>query len=159
MGLRFQLARSAAAASTWLLRHALHRQAGNLPGSIARRIDPLLIANLREDINEGSVVVVGTNGKTTVTNMLANAFEAAGKNVACNRAGANLASGVASALLQSHEADWAVLESDELWLAHVTPQLRPRIVVLLNLFRDQLDRMGEIEHIQHRRSSGANVCP
>lgn len=111
-------------------------------------VDPDLIGDLRSRLREGSIVVVGTNGKTTVTNLLADSLEMAGRQVACNRTGANLDSGVASALLKVHAADWGVFESDELWLAKVAPQLQPRYVVLLNLFRDQLDRMGEIEHIQ-----------
>ncbi len=66
----------------------------------------------------------------------------------CNRTGANLDSGVSTALLHAKEADWGVFESDELWLKKMTPQLKPTYVLLLNLFRDQLDRCGEIDRIQ-----------
>ena len=62
--------------------------------------------------------------------------------------GANLAAGIASALLQQPAAQWGVFECDELWLAHVLPRLRSNYVLLLNLFRDQLDRCGEIDRIQ-----------
>lgn len=92
--------------------------------------------------------MVGTNGKTTVTNLLADVVEASGQSVLCNRTGANLDSGIASALLQGKLADWGVLECDELWLAKVLPDLRSTYVLLLNLFRDQLDRCGEIDRIQ-----------
>jgi UDP-N-acetylmuramyl tripeptide synthase len=68
--------------------------------------------------------------------------------VLCNRAGANMVAGVASALLSGGAADWAVLEADELSTIHILPQLRPTYLVLLNLFRDQLDRAGEIDHVQ-----------
>ena len=148
MSIRYALARAAGTISTGILKHILHRAGENFPGKIGLYIDPELIADLAPRLREGSIVVVGTNGKTTVTNLLADAFERAGKSVACNRTGANLDSGVATALLHARGADWGVLESDELWLAHITPRLRPHYVLLLNLFRDQLDRMGEIEHIQ-----------
>lgn len=159
MSMRFEIARATGALSTWALRDVLHRPAANFPGKIGLYVDPQLIADLRTRIREGSVVVVGTNGKTTVTNLLADAFEAAGKTVACNRTGANLDSGVATALLQAYAADWGVFESDELWLAKVVPQLRPDFVVLLNLFRDQLDRMGEIDHIQAAIAQALEASP
>ena len=92
--------------------------------------------------------MVGTNGKTTTTNLLADVIEASGKTVVCNRTGANLDSGVATSLLQSKGADWGVFETDELWLARILPRLQATYVLLLNLFRDQLDRCGEIDRIQ-----------
>ena len=86
--------------------------------------------------------------KTTVTNLLADALELAGQRVVCNRTGANLDSGVATSLLHAGPSDWGVFECDELWLAKILPQLQATYVVLLNLFRDQLDRVGEIDRIQ-----------
>ena len=148
MGLKLALAEAIGAASTWVLRNIFRRPAANFPGKVGLYADAQLIADLRERLREGSVVVVGTNGKTTVTNLLADSFEAAGKSVACNRTGANLDSGVATALLDIESADWGVFESDELWIAKILPQLQANYVVLLNLFRDQLDRMGEIDHMQ-----------
>lgn len=148
MGARLTCAKAVSGLATWGLRTVFKRPAGTLPGKLAMRIDPQIIAHLSNKAREGSVVVVGTNGKTTVTNLLADALEAAGKSVICNRAGANLSSGVASTLLHAKPADVAVIESDELWLARTAPQLKPRLIVLLNLFRDQLDRMGEIDRIQ-----------
>ena len=147
---RKDVAQALGSASTWALRSVFHRQAENFPGKVGLLADPNLIADLRSRISEGAVVVVGTNGKTTVTNLLANALEASGKTVACNRTGANLDSGVASTLLHTRSAEWGVFESDELWLAKTLPQLQPDFVVLLNLFRDQLDRAGEIELVQQR---------
>ena len=130
------------------LHSVLHRGASQLPGRVALAIDPQLIAHLREKAVKGSIVVCGTNGKTTTTNVLAASIEAAGMEVLCNREGANMEAGVASALLQGGEADWAVLEADELSTIHILPQLQPTYLVLLNLFRDQLDRAGEIDHVQ-----------
>ncbi|MEC4294060.1 MurT ligase domain-containing protein [Adlercreutzia shanghongiae] len=148
MGLRYTLAKSAGAVSTWGLRHVAHRPAANLPGKIALAIDPALLDELRGKCSAGSVITVGTNGKTSTNNLLADAFEAAGRTIICNRTGANLAAGIASALLQQPRAQWGVFECDELWLAHVLPHLRSNYVLLLNLFRDQLDRCGEIDRIQ-----------
>ena len=148
MSLRFTLAKATGAVSTWGLRHVAHRPAANLPGKIALKMDPSLLGELRGKCAEGSVITVGTNGKTSTNNLLADAFEAAGRTIICNRTGANLAAGIASALLQQPAAQWGVFECDELWLAHVLPRLRSNYVLLLNLFRDQLDRCGEIDRIQ-----------
>ncbi len=148
MSLRFSLAKAAGAVSTWGLRHVAHRPAANLPGKIALAIDPDLLDELRGKCTQGSVITVGTNGKTSTNNLLADAFEAAGCTIICNRTGANLAAGITSALLQQPAAQWGVFECDELWLAHVLPRLRSNYVLLLNLFRDQLDRCGEIDRIQ-----------
>lgn len=148
MGLRFGLAKMIGATLTWGLRNVCHRPAANTPGKIALYADPALISDLAPRLRRGSVVVVGTNGKTTVTNLLADVVERSGQSVVCNRTGANLDSGVATALLQSRGADWGVFESDELWMAKILPHLRSNYVILLNLFRDQLDRCGEIDRIQ-----------
>lgn len=148
MSLRFSLAKAAGAVSTWGLRHVARRPAANLPGKIALAIDPSLLDELRGKCAQGSVITVGTNGKTSTNNLLADAFEAAGRTIICNRTGANLAAGISSALLQQSTAQWGVFECDELWLAHVLPRLRSNYVLLLNLFRDQLDRCGEIDRIQ-----------
>ena len=115
---------------------------------VALALDPNAIAHLRAKASRGSVVVCGTNGKTTTTNVIASAIEAQGMGVLCNRDGANMAAGVVSSLLARGTADWAVLEADELSTANILPQLQPTYLVLLNLFRDQLDRAGELDHVQ-----------
>ncbi len=159
MGVRLGLAKAASAILTWGLRHIARRPAANTPGLVALRIDPDVIEELRHRMHQGSIIVVGTNGKTTVTNLLANILEEQGFSVLCNRTGANLNSGIASALLQSKGADWGVLECDELWSAKIVPQLKPTYFLLLNLFRDQLDRCGEIDHIQDAIVSGLVASP
>ena len=159
MGARTSCAKAVAGLATWGLKHVFRRPAGNFPGKIALYVDPRIIANTAGKAREGSIVVVGTNGKTTVTNLLAYAFEAAGKRVICNRTGANLDSGVATALLHADAADIGVFESDELWLAKSAPQLAPRYIILLNLFRDQLDRVGEIDRIQDSIVGACKATP
>lgn len=148
MGLQFAAARAVSAVSTWGLKNVFHRPAANFPGKIALYVDPRIIADLTPKLAKGSIAVVGTNGKTTVTNLLADVLEQAGQRVVCNRTGANLDSGVATALLHAGPSDWGVFETDELWLAKILPHLKANYVVLLNLFRDQLDRVGEIDRIQ-----------
>ncbi len=148
MGLRSAVASGAGRLVHWGLSAVLHRNASQLPGRIAMAIDPCIIEHLRAKASRGSIVVCGTNGKTTTTNVVAAALEVEGNRVLCNRAGANMAAGVASALLPGPSADWAVLEADELSTVHILPQLRPTYLVLLNLFRDQLDRAGEIDNVQ-----------
>ena len=132
MGIQFAAARAVSAVSTWGLKNVFHRPAANFPGKMALYVDPRLIADLRPKLRTGSFVVVGTNGKTTVTNLLADILEQAGQRVVCNRTGANLDSGVATALLHAKPSDWGVFESDELWLAKILPHLQASYVVLLN---------------------------
>lgn len=124
------------------------RGATTLPGRVALALDPHLIEGLAGKVRHGSIVVCGTNGKTTTNNVLAQAVEASGASVLCNRAGANMESGVATALLPGTSADWGVFENDELSTVRIVPELRPRLLVLLNLFRDQLDRCGELDRVQ-----------
>lgn len=160
MSLRKALAHSASSVSTWGLRHIAKRPAANLPGKLALKIDPQIIAESMNKVTEGSIVVVGTNGKTTITNMIADALERQGKTVACNRTGANLAYGVATTLLQTKgTVEWGVFESDELWLAHTLPQVQASYVLLLNLFRDQLDRCGEIDRVQDAIAQALEASP
>lgn len=148
MGIRETMAEASGKLVHWGLHDVLHRSASQLPGRVALTIDPQVLTALRNKLARGSIVVCGTNGKTTTTNIIAASIEASGRTVLCNREGANMAAGVTTALLEGHAADWAVLEADELSTIHILPQLQPRYLVLLNLFRDQLDRAGELDHIQ-----------
>lgn len=147
MSLRSSIAWGAGRLTAGLL-HAAGRSASQLPGRVALAVDPHAIADLAPKLERGAIVVCGTNGKTTTNNVLASAVEASGARVLCNRAGANMAPGVAAALLPGSSADLAVIEADELSTINILPELRPRYLVLLNLFRDQLDRAGEIDRVQ-----------
>lgn len=155
MSVRSSFATSAAGLARWGLRSVLHRNGGVLPGTVAMKIDPELLGTLGRMLDK-SVVVTGTNGKTTTTNLITDAVAASGAITVCNRAGNNMEPGIVGALLESHgrikhQGDTArigVFECDELYTARVLPKLKPRFFVLLNLFRDQLDRCGEIDHTQ-----------
>ena len=148
MGIVTQAAIGSGKLIRWCLHTLARRPASQLPGRVALALDPNVIGELAGKLRKGSIVVCGTNGKTTTTNMIARAIEATGQRVLCNREGANMAAGVACALLPGGRADWAVAEVDELSTVHVLPALKPAYLVLLNLFRDQLDRAGEIDHVQ-----------
>ena len=149
MEVRAAAAKCLAAPVRFGLKHVLHRAGENLPGKLALYLDPQLIRHLSPSLTCGSICVVGTNGKTTTSNLIADSLEQAGFSVCCNRTGANLDSGVASALLENDHAQWGVIECDELWLPKVLPGLQANYLVLLNLFRDQLDRAGEIDIVQN----------
>lgn len=159
MGFRLTAAKVLSATSTWVLKNIFRRPAANFPGQIALKVAPNAIADLAGKAKTGSVVVCGTNGKTTVTNLLADTLEVSGFRTICNRTGANLASGIAAALLQNKEGDWGVFECDEMWLAKALPQLKSDYLILLNLFRDQLDRVGEISIVQDSIISALENSP
>ena len=92
------------------------------------------------------MIVSATNGKTTTAGMLAAALRAAGRVPVHNRAGSNMSWGVATALLEQ-PGDEGLFEVDEAWLPRMAAELEPRLIVLGNLFRDQLDRYGELERL------------
>lgn len=134
---------------------ALGRGGGtSVPGVVLLRINPGAVRSLAADLGGGSVLVSATNGKTTVTRLLAGALRCDGAEVVTNAAGANLLTGVASALAATRPAHPAtargIFECDEAALPAVAVRVRPRAIVLMNLFRDQLDRHGELEAIATR---------
>ena len=136
-------------------RHA-GRGGTSLPGKVLIRLEPHAISELAARLARGSVVLSATNGKTTTATMAASILERAGTTLVHNRAGANMAGGVASALLAAArdsrgiDGEMGLFEVDEFWLDRIAPELRPRAVLLGNLFRDQLDRYGELETIADR---------
>lgn len=158
MTLRASFALGAGKLARWGLVSVLHRNASQLPGRIALALDPGLLSELASHV-EGSIVVCGTNGKTTTNNVLASAIEASGQTVMCNRAGANMAPGVTAALMTKPAAQWAVIEADELSTVKILPALKPRYLILLNLFRDQLDRAGEIDRVQDTIAQALDASP
>jgi lipid II isoglutaminyl synthase (glutamine-hydrolysing) len=117
-----------------------------LPGRVLLRTAPDAIERLATSLPDGSAVISATNGKTTTAGMLAAALEAAGRRPVHNRAGSNMAWGVATALLDQRGRE-GLFEVDEAWLPRVSGSLHPRLLLLGNLFRDQLDRYGELERL------------
>jgi lipid II isoglutaminyl synthase (glutamine-hydrolysing) len=144
---------------------ALARAAGRLsrlrgggatsaPGKILLRLEPDAIGALASRLHRGTVLISATNGKTTTAAMTASILKRANVELVHNQAGANMAGGIASTLLSSARphggiaGELGLFEVDEMWLAPVASQIgRPRAILLSNLFRDQLDRYGELEAI------------
>ncbi len=128
----------------------------SLPGKLLMRLEPHAIGELAARLPRGTVMVSATNGKTTTAAMIASILERAGISLVHNRAGANMAGGVASTLLRAARAggridgELGLFEVDEFWLDRLTSELEPRALLLCNLFRDQLDRYGELESIADR---------
>lgn len=127
-----------------------------MPGRVAQGLAPDVTARLARALRHGTVIVTGTNGKTTASRLISHILGIAGLISVHNRAGANLAAGIAAALVQHStiggepRGDVGVFEVDEATLPLVHEALRPRAIVLTNLFRDQLDRYGEIDIIAGR---------
>lgn len=132
------------------------RGATALPGLIALAIDPAALGSLSRSLEHGAVCVSGTNGKTTTSRMLSDIVRAAGWIPVHNRSGSNLDRGIVAALLA--DSSWTgrprgnvgVIEADEASLPRVLERLAPRVLVITNLFRDQLDRLFEIDALARR---------
>jgi lipid II isoglutaminyl synthase (glutamine-hydrolysing) len=141
----------------------------SVPGKVLMRLDPDAIGALGARLSRGSVLVSATNGKTTTAAMAAGILEQARVPLVHNSAGANMAGGVATTLLSATRrhgrmaGELGLFEVDELWLDEVAAQLHPRFVLLANLFRDQLDRFGELEAIaeswEHALAASQSVEP
>ena len=136
-----------------------------LPGLVALTVDPDFITTLSSGLSRGVVCVSGTNGKTTTARMLADITRAAGWEPIHNRSGSNLDRGVAAALLA--DANWSgeprgdvgLFEIDEAALPNVVARLKPRVVVVTNLFRDQMDRYFELDTLAKRIGDALATLP
>ena len=128
----------------------LHRGGTAMPGRIALKICPDLLTFLSKTVKV--IAVTGTNGKTTSSRMIEEAFSEQKLSYFANRSGANLLSGITTEFVMNSSfcgkarKEYAIIECDEAAAVHVFPQLRPQIIVVTNLFRDQLDRYGEVTH-------------
>jgi UDP-N-acetylmuramyl tripeptide synthase len=120
-----------------------------VPGKLLSKLDPAAIDRLAARLPAGTACISATNGKTTTSAMAAEILRPRFR-LAHNRSGANLVSGIASTLLASGDAELGLLEVDEAALPEVLRRVRPRVVSLGNLFRDQLDRYGELELVAER---------
>jgi UDP-N-acetylmuramyl tripeptide synthase len=136
-----------------------------LPGRLALGLAPGIVSTLTGRLPRGAVLISGTNGKTTTARLLGGILDAAGLVAIHNRAGANLLAGVAAALVEhtglrgQPHADIGLFEVDEATLPLVVAATQPRVVILLNLFRDQLDRYGEIDLVAERWRRALEAMP
>jgi UDP-N-acetylmuramyl tripeptide synthase len=147
------------------LSRGLRRGGGTtLPGDVSRWIDPRILSKLSIRLGDGSVVITGTNGKTTTAALLRHIMEASGRKVVSNQAGANLIFGVTAAVVDRSTwggrvpASAGLFEIDEASLPRLVEETAPGTIVVTNLFRDQLDRYGELEttaaHIRRALTRG-----
>lgn len=142
------LPRITARAVTGAIRVAGAGQASSLPGKVVNRVFPGYLTAHATCLTEGLALVTGTNGKTTTANMAARILGDAGREIVHNAEGANLLSGIATAFARRPHARFALLEVDEAVAPLVARRLRPPdSIVLTNLFRDQLDRYGEVDRL------------
>ncbi len=143
----------AAARTVRSLSRRLGRGGGTtLPGRLLLRADPDAIKAMSGQLDHGSVLISATNGKTTTAAMVAAVLEADGRALVHNRAGSNMGWGVATALLDARagRSQTGLFEVDEAWLPAVAEAVAPGAYLLSNLFRDQLDRYGELETLADR---------
>ena len=139
--------------------------ASSAPGKVLMHLAPGAIGELAARLSRGSVLVSATNGKTTTSALLAGILERAGLSLVNNQSGANMAGGIASTLLaaarprESIAGELGLFEVDELWLDSLAAELHPRAILLGNLFRDQLDRYGELETIADRWAAAVRNGP
>lgn len=148
---RGRLALRAGAAARWASRVTGRGAGAMIGGLVAMTLDRSILAQLGS--GRRAVVVTGTNGKSTTTRMAAAALATMGP-VATNAEGANMDAGLIAALAAARDADLAALEVDEMHVPHVADAIDPAVLVLLNLSRDQLDRVGEINHIERTLRAG-----
>ncbi|NRD77707.1 DUF1727 domain-containing protein [Bacillus sp. BRMEA1] len=133
---------------------ALSKVMGNsgstIPGVVARKVDIRFLRQLRKHTNT-IIYITGTNGKTTTTNLIAHLLESSGKKVISNREGANMVTGIAAAIVRNAPVigwpknDIAVMEVDEASLPKAVIDCPPDYLIVMNFFRDQLDRYGEVD--------------
>lgn len=140
-----------AAKASAVVGRMLGKKSSSTPGTIALKICPNIIRILSKNVKRGVIVTCGTNGKTTTNNLLNTALLKCGYTTVCNNLGANMINGIATAFAMacdirgSFSADYAVLEIDEASARRVFAHIKPDYMVITNLFRDQLDRYGEID--------------
>ena len=129
----------------------LGKRGSAIPGRVAIRIAPDILRSLASQVRRGIIVVCGTNGKTTTNNIICDLLRAKGYKPVCNRLGANMLNGAVTAFADAAsiggglDADYACIEADELWAVRMFEHFKPDYIVMTNLFRDQLDRYGEVE--------------
>lgn len=127
------------------------KKATSAPGKLAFRLYPDILRCFEKKVKKEIIAVMGTNGKTTTNNLLADALEKEGYSVACNRLGANMDEGSVVAFIEKCnifgmiDVDYACLEMDEGWAEYIFKMITPHKIVVTNLFRDQLDRYGEAD--------------
>src|ERR1700678_2702032 len=154
--LRARLAATVGGAAGRASRLAGRGDGSVIGGVIGLRLQPDLLSLLAQD--RQVVLVTGTNGKTTTTRLISAALGTLGQPIASNAFGANMEAGMVSALAKAPDATIAVLEVDEKYIPAMLKATRPRVLVLLNLSRDQMDRAAEIWLLARKWREGIRAC-
>ncbi|MEE0954830.1 MAG: MurT ligase domain-containing protein [Eubacterium sp.] len=153
----------AACKATRFVLRLMKRGGTTLPGRAAMIFDKNILAEVSKDMN--IIVVTGTNGKTTTCRMIEHALASGGRDVLANRSGANLLPGITAeftanaSMTGKPKKKTAVIECDEAALKKAVPLLKPKVIVVTNLFRDQLDRYGEVMHTLEQIRAGVEKVP
>lgn len=164
MTLKSTIARATAKSAYWFLHDVMHRGGTSLPGKIAVAIDPDILKSIQQDFD--LVVVTGTNGKTLTTALITRVLQAGGYEVITNPSGSNMIQGIIGTLVTTPvkpspngKKPVAVLEVDEANVEKITSAIKPKMFVLTNIFRDQLDRYGEIYTTYDKIIAGIKHAP
>lgn len=164
MTLKSSIARATAKSSYWFLRNVLHRGGTSLPGKLAVSIDPNILKTIQQDFD--LIIVTGTNGKTLTTALITRVLQAGGYRVITNPSGSNMIQGITGTLVTTKiktspngKKPLAVLEVDEANVEKITTAIQPKMFVLTNIFRDQMDRYGEIYTTYDKIVAGIKNAP
>lgn len=164
MTLKSSIARTTAKSSYWFLRNVLHRGGTSLPGKLAVSIDPNILKTIQQDFD--LIIVTGTNGKTLTTALITRVLQAGGYHVITNPSGSNMIQGITGTLVTTKiktspngKKPLAVLEVDEANVEKITTAIQPKMFVLTNIFRDQMDRYGEIYTTYDKIVAGIKQAP
>lgn len=155
MSFRSKLAQTAGRFTKWSLKK-IKRNATSLPGKVALTIDPNLLDHLTKNLKV--IMITGTNGKTLTTSLITHVLKQK-YSVITNESGSNMVQGITSTLLDYKNEEIAILEVDEANLKKLTPVLHPEVIVFTNVFRDQMDRFGEIYTTYQYMVDGAKLAP
>lgn len=151
------------AKTTYVIGRFFGKTGSALPGLVAEKIAPDLLDDYADSFSKGVFLVTGTNGKTTVTKMLVGALRGQGFSVLTNETGSNFTRGVLSVVARHSnlsgklQYDFAVIESDEAYSRFIASSLKPDVLLVTNIMRDQLDRYGEIDHTAELILEAANL--
>ncbi|WP_349516062.1 Mur ligase family protein [Leuconostoc suionicum] len=164
MIVKSSIARVTAKTSYWFLRNILHRGGTSLPGKLAVSIDPDILKTIQQDFD--LIIVTGTNGKTLTTALITRVLQAGGYQVITNPSGSNMIQGITGTLVTTKvkkspngKKPLAVLEVDEANVEKITAAIQPKMFVLTNIFRDQMDRYGEIYTTYEKIVTGIKNAP
>ena len=160
MNIRTKLAIEAGKLTRWALK-TFTNGGSSFPGKVAHAIDPHILKHLSDHYEV--IIVSGTNGKTLTTSLIVQLLKQKYPNILTNPTGANLTQGIVSTFLNhtpvKGEKNIAVLEVDEATIKHITPFIQPKLFVFTNIFRDQMDRFGEIYTTYQFMLDGASFAP